>query len=249
MLNQQKHFWPGFVSHSVMSLDSLTVCLAYFHHYTPSALPGRRLSPLHLRQLALWIRYPTPHLRSLRTHPALAAHLAVLGCAKLLQLCDNLFTPSPSATTWLHLEPSKQLNSLLTALKSVSQWEQTISHFGLQRILPLDYTRFIQQTLERQLEAVGKVQAESSPGIAEKSPKIGEYLSWAEEDSGHEVWSLWLPLTLPSWLLFDLLQLGTWQPGKPLCCTPVSLATAVQRGYSSHHIQWLLETGFQFWIL
>jgi hypothetical protein len=52
-----------------------------------------------------------------------------------------------------------------------------------------------------------------------------------------ETWQLSLPITLPLPALFHLLQLGQWRPDEPLRCTPLSIATAGQRGFSLTRIE------------
>jgi hypothetical protein len=209
---------------------TLTLCLAYIHHYTPLFLPGRWFSPSHLRRLARWIGLPRPYLRSVRAHPGLAAHLALLRGAGLITATQDAFMLSPSTGAWLHASAGEQLEPFLTLLHDSALWEQVVTDLGLQDTLHCDFTAYIQQTLWRQREA----------GVTPSAAQA----YWMEE-TVEEAWRLCLPASLPPWLLFDLLQLGEWEPGEPLCCTPLSIVAASRRGYGAHHVRWLLETATQ----
>src|SRR5690606_36953580 len=100
-------------------------------------------------------------------------------------------------------------------------WQTTLEKLGLVETLPIDQTAFLQQTIQRQRAALA-----SNQGQAE----------WLAAPSPDE-WNLSLPDTLPTAPLFHLLQLGEWQPGRPLCCTPLTISAAMRRGYTPFLIE------------
>lgn len=216
---------------------TLTRCLAYIHHYTPPVLAGRCLSPTHLRRLAQWIETPKPAMRSLRTHPLLAIHIALLQGAGLITAAEEAWLVAPTATAWLQAMPAEQLAPFLLLLDSPNLWEQTVARLGLQHTLSCDYLLYVRQMLTRQSEVPPVTPVARSVALAEPA-------YWLEGPAD-TAWRLCLPVALPGWLLFDLLQLGEWQPGAPLCCTPLSITAAARRGYGAQHIRWLLETATQ----
>jgi len=57
---------------------------------------------------------------------------------------------------------------------------------------------------------------------------------------------LQLPADIPPSILFDLLQLGHWQPdSRTLLCTPLTIASEPSAALGYDHICWLLETATQ----
>jgi hypothetical protein len=206
---------------------SLTLILAYLHYYTPDKLPnGRFISPAHLRTLSHWIGQPNTSLLSVRQHPILAAHFALLHAAGFLSIVGSKIIPRPIIVPWLHASPSDQISHLLQAIASPSRWQASITDLGLQSALSLDYITYLQQSLLRQ-----NVTPSNSANTA----------VWLDTESD-EIWQLNLPPTLPLWLHFDLRQIGNWLPTQPLTCTPLTIARATQHGYGQNTIQWLLET-------
>jgi hypothetical protein len=157
-------------------------------------------------------------------HSCLATHIALLKAADLLDVTGSHLTTKPVVTSWLHTDPTDQIQQMLTILHSPI-WEDTLTQFRWQKTIPIDYTAYIQQTLQRQ---------QTNP------PLQPEPAHW-HKPPADKVWQLHLPTTLPLWQQFDLRQLGHWLPGQPLTCTPHSIAQAVQRGYGITFIQWLLE--------
>lgn len=209
---------------------TLTLVLAYLHYYTPKRQSnGRFLAPKHLRNLADWIGHPAPQLRSIRRHKPLAAHMALLHAAGFLASEDLCFTLQPTVTARLHDPLPDVIRTLLQAIENSDDWTNTLLGLGLQDTLTEAYTAYLQQSLVRQLQA--------DPATTSQA------VIWYHDES--EVWRLSLPRNLPLWLHFDLRQLGVWSPEQPLTCTPLSIATAVQRGYGCRVIQWLLETATQ----
>ena len=212
----------------VVSPLSATLVLAYSHYYTPKLLQrGCLLAPKHLRQLSDWIGFPEPGARSLKQHQPLAAHLVLLHGAELLSLTGSRLALRPEAMQWLYNCQAAQVDALLAVTADEWRWQQAAADL---RVEPsLDYRVFVCQALCRQ-------QALSlQPAAAAQ---------WS--DSGNEeAWRLSLPATLPIALHFHLRQLGQWKPGGPLVCTPMTIATAVERGYGRHTIQWLLEEATQ----
>jgi hypothetical protein len=208
---------------------SLTIASAYVHYYTPKRLPrGHFIALKHLRILAEWIRHPRlrgDRLRSIHQHPCLAAHIALLHAAQLLDLSGDYLTVHPAVTEWLHASHSDQITQLLAALDS-PHWSNTLNQLGWQEIIPIDYKAYVQQSLTRQRQ---------------QEPPDPQAAVW-QNAPDPDIWQLHLPEQLPLWMHFDLRQLGDWSPGQPLTCTPLTIAQAVQRGYGAHFIQWLLQT-------
>ncbi|MCP4429189.1 MAG: WYL domain-containing protein [Chloroflexi bacterium] len=184
------------------------------------------MAPKQLRILADWIERPAPRLRSIRQHPCLAAHIALLHAANLLDLSGDYLSVHPTAVNWFHAPHSNQIEQLLTALDA-PRWTNTLMELGWQKTIPIDYEAYIKQSLERQIYQTLSSESEAA--------------RWQDEPDS-ETWQLVLPPLLPLWLHFDLRQLGHWSPGRPLTCTPLTIATAVQRGYGQKAIQWMLET-------
>lgn len=221
-------------SHYIVTPRTLTLCLAYVHHYTPSFLPGRYLAPADLRALATWIGYPQLKLRSLRANPVLAGHMALLHAAGLLHIGGRSLYLGLEVMEWLHATPADQIGRLLVALDDQALWPATVARLGLQLTLTIDYAAYIKQTLARQQQVEAVTACENGLEVATWQPPPEE-----------EGWLLSLPAALPTWLLFDLLQLGQWQPGRPLHITPLAVAAAPARKYGYEHIRWLLETATQ----
>ena len=213
----------------MLTPTSLTIVLAYFQYYTPKCLPrGRYIAATHLRNLALWIGRPSPDLLSLRRHPALATHIALLQAMDFLNNTGDKILPQPPVMQWLHLPPEETIQSLLDILVS-PKWPSTLKGSKLDNIVTEDITVYLQQSLTRQLV--------TASSVAYKP------IRWLETTSGQ--WVLDISVELPNWQQFDLRQLGHWSPGKPLVCTPLTIATATLRGYSPDAIQWLLENAHQ----
>ena len=179
--------------------QTAALVLAYMHHYTCKFLPKRCLSPTHLNRLATWIGQPAVGLRTARAHQPLAAHLAVLSAAELVDTQGGQWVCTPAAFAWLAATSEAQLAALLTSLQTAEVWSQTLAEFGFEEVLPLDYTAYLQQTLARQRE---------------RAAPAADLATWVEA-TNEEAWLLDLPQNLPTDLLFDLLQLGQWRPGGP----------------------------------
>lgn len=206
---------------------TLTLLLAYLHYYTPELLPrGHFIAPTHLRIMAQWIGRPSPKLRSIRQHPFLAAHVALLQCAGLIPTTGPRLIPLPAVTDWLHATFSDQIRCLLAALDNPSAWQETLSRLGLGETVTEDLTVYLHQLLERQLAAP----APDESGAAYWLPEAND-----------DTWALRLPDALPLWLHFDLRQFGEWSPDHSLLCTPLTIARAAQRGYGLTAMQWILE--------
>lgn len=214
-------------SHSVTP-TSLTVVLAYLQYYTPNHLQnGRFLAPGHLRKLAEWIGEPAPKLRSLRQHPILAAHLALLFALDYLNDEGPQLTPQPTIARWLHLPNNIALHTLLNQLNTT--WSGTLTKLKLTQTITPDITHYLQQSF---------IQQQHISDTQQTAP-----IQWQNADENK--WEILLPFILPNWLQFDLRQLGEWSPNQPLICTPYTIATAVLRGYSLELIHWILETATQ----
>lgn len=210
----------------IISPFSLTLCLAFIPHYTPDWLPRRRsLAPKHLRVLANWIGCPSPQLLSLRKHPLLAAHLALLLASDLIAVNRTAVHLTLRVTSWLHQPPMQQIEALLRVLGDEAYWSDSIQELSLQKTITIDYTAYLVQQLSRQQDM---------------PPAPAKPVTLLAADEAH--WLLALSSRQSAWLLFDLLQLGCWQPGQQLRLTPLSIAMAATRGYGFEHIRWLLET-------
>lgn len=212
---------------------SLTLCLAYIHYYTPKRLPGHRFLALSaLRDLAAWIDQPRPQLRTLRRHPLLMAHLALLYAAGLLVVDEQTLSTGVGVRLWLAQEPADQLAALIHLLEGAA-WEEAVERLQWSSILTIDYGAYLCQTLRRQLDAL---------------PAAGDEAAvWVEEGADAEAgWLLELPLSTPTWLLFDLLQLGEWRPhAHALRVTPLAVARFPSAAYGFDHLRWLLEMAAQ----
>ena len=208
---------------------TIMLVMAYLHNYTPNRLPDSRLlAAKHLRLLAKLISQPDEQLRSVRQHQSLASHLTLLQAASFLHDSSNQLALQPTVTNWLHYSPQARIKPFLKIIEDTAKWSQTLCQMNLQDTITEDYTLYLRQSLARQLQTL--------PIIEEEQPVF-----WQNE-SEQDVWQLTMPRCLPLWLQFDLRQLGDWVQDSVLTCTPLSIATAVQRGYGPETIQWLLET-------
>lgn len=200
---------------------SLTLILAYIHHYAPRRLAGRRLlAPHHLQKMAAWLGLPQPTLRVLRQHWLLAAHFAALDAACFLTPAGPCLQLLPQATAWLCAEPESQLAYLHSLLDSET-WSESVNRLGLGETLGPERVAFLKQKLP------------TATSLAQ--PPYG----WWQELST-TTWRLALANTIPCFLLFHLLQLGRWSRPDRLTCTPRSVALALHRGYAPQRIQHLL---------
>ncbi len=210
--------------------NSLTHVLAYLQYYTPKHLPrGRFIAPSHLRTLALWINKPKPKLRSLRQHPALATHFVMLYALGFLNPVSRHCVPQPATSAWLRQPLRLTVRRLQTTLTS-PQWQASLDRLNLASVVTQDIAVYLAQSLAQQK--------------ATTPTKRYEPIRWLPIEETDQ-WRIHLPLTLPNWQQFDLRQLGSWSPEEPLVCTPLSIATAVQRGYGAETIQGLLESAAQ----
>lgn len=181
----------------VLSPYTATMILAYLHCYAPPILERRRLVAVgHLRAMTAWLGCPQPHLRSVRHHLPLAAHFALLRASRLASFSGAAAMLQPGVTPWLHGEWPMQIDFLLAGLREET-WQQALRELGLETTIRLDYTAYLQQVLERQRDA---------------PPLFEPQAAW-QTGGEEEEWRLHLPRGLPTWLLFDLLQLGEWQGG------------------------------------
>lgn len=217
-------------SRPVLSPHTVTITLAYLHRYTPAILPRRRLvAARHLREMANWLGYPRPDLRSIRHHHPLAAHFALLHASRFVSFSGAETMLLPGATSWLHAGTHAQIDRLLAVLEG-ERWQQALTELGLQTVLKPDYTTYLQQVLQRQDDA----------------PLPSSVHARLQVAASKQVWSLCLSPALPTWLTFDLLQLGHWQPQRKLLrCTALTVGQAMRRGYGAQMIRWLLETATQ----
>jgi len=107
----------------LISVQSVARLLAYVQYYTPRRRKrGVPFTLQHLRQMAAWVGYPKPTLRSLKQHLPLAAHLVLLEAAKLLDSTGSRLVLTPQAKGWLHHTKPDQLHALLAGLHPVA-WQ------------------------------------------------------------------------------------------------------------------------------
>ncbi len=211
---------------------TLTLTLAYLHYYTPKRVAKAHLLPLkHLRNIASWIDYPRPQLRSLQQHKILALHLALLHAAGFIDVQSAYLSAQPVITSWLHTTHPETVHILLQAVTDTELWSRACADLGLQEVIGIDNTAYLQQSLARQLAAMPQ-------------PAVNASICWLA-NTQEDTWLISIPPELPLWLHFDLRQLGHWSPTTPLTCAPYSIAAAAQKGYSAATIQWLLETAAQ----
>lgn len=201
------------MSLSPVSLKTAVLLLAYCQYYTPKYLPGRHLPLAHIRRLAHWIGWPNQGLRSLRSHPPLAAHFVLLQAAELLTHSQTQWYCQPQTYAWLKASPEERVQRLLSAIDQC-QWEVVVQEMRLQKTLSFPYATFVKQHLQK------------NPDNQHPPPPV-----WLEQTATS--WQLQIdPTLLPAPNSFNLLQLGEWDPGRPLRITPLSIAQACQRGYS-----------------
>lgn len=214
---------------------SLMLILAYLHNYTPKRLADcRLLAPKHLRFLAQLINHPDDKIRSIRQHQKLASYLTMLHSAKFIQVAGKIITVQPTINTWFHAEPQTQLRQLRQLLEDENKWSQSIQQLHLQDIITPDVLCHLKQSMVNQQCALLNIDKEAiyQPAVWQKARKT-------------DAWLLRIPSHLPLWLQFDLRQLGDWICETEVTFTPLTIATAVQRGYGRQTIQWLLETATQ----
>ena len=210
-------------NHSPMTINSATLVLAYTQHYNCKFVPGRCLTDSHLRRLAIWVGHPDHELRSVRNHPALAVHLALLKAANLLMYNQMLWYLPPKAYQWLHQPSVDRISALLLPFETC-QFEAATTDLGFSHLLTLDTKAYLQQQLSAEIHA-----------HAQQKTVLAKWLTIQPE-----CWQLSIPQKRSDSILFHLLQLGDWMPQQPLTITPDSIAQAIQQGYSLTHIQFLL---------
>lgn len=214
---------------------SAALVLAYLQHYTCKFLPGRCLAATHLNGLAGWLGVARAKRPTLRAHPVLASHLAVLMAAELVSVETGGWVCTPGVMAWLKLAHREQVEQLLMACVDEKRWTAVVERLNLLRLMQLDRAVYIQQTLTRQLQMTPP----------EKTTAV-----W--QGGSAEEWHLQLPGELPLWVLFHLLQVGEWRPGQSpgmwLAFSPVTLGRAMAQGYSptlvEHVLMQATESGF-----
>ena len=220
--------------HFVLTPQTTTRCLAYIQYYTPK-IPLKRqlLNAKDLRGLASWIGEPAPGVRRLRDHALLAGHLVLLQAGDFLQSVGGSLQLSRRVNSWLCQPRPEQIESLIAITSTEDRWQKTVDDLELRETLDLAFSTFLTQTLVRQLETKPE----------EYHPAVWTNEQADEEDQG---WGLHLPSSLPSRLLFDLLQLGTLEPENNLLhLSPLSIASFPASAYGRDHIRWLLESATQ----
>lgn len=212
--------------HPHITIDSITNTLAYLQNYTPNYLPGRYLTVSALRQLACWLQC-AGSVRSLRQHPFLAIHFALLMAADLIAHQEKIWFLKPQALTWLNCSYEEQINQLLYPFLS-GRLHSTIQGLNLDADLPVDIVAYYQQQIAQQLN---------------HPPLSTTAASW--QTIAPNEWCLCLPPNLAPDIKFHLLQFGEWFPDGPLCLTARSIAQAAQQGYGPSQIRHQLEKALQ----
>jgi len=128
---------------------SAMLTLAYIQHYNCKFIPGRCLTNTHLRHLTAWLGCPDNTLRTIRRQPALAAHIALLQAANLLQHNDAFWYLLPDALNWLNQSAPTQYDQLLKPIIN-GQYRLTVETLGLSNTVPIDMIAYIQQQLAHQ---------------------------------------------------------------------------------------------------
>lgn len=213
---------------------ALALSLAYFQYYTPSA---RRRSPAgsRLDRLARWHALaPAPATLPLRRRRALALQLALLHAARLLDLTAAIWRPSPLAGDWLRAPAARQIRQVRQAVADGEPGTTGDRLGAVARALDLgeaitpDVAAWAVQFLDRLID---QTPAASIPAALTLAP---------------DCCRLRLHETTPPALLFDLVQVGEWQPferdGGELILTPRSVARAARRGYTAQPAARLVET-------
>lgn len=207
-----------------LSVRTVALTLAYLHHYTCKYIPGRWLSVTHLRGLARWVQPGHEVTRSIRDEPFLAGCLVLAEAAELVERQSGFWLVTPATYEWLKAPLSAQIKRLLQPLINRTGWQQYVEACGLGRTIPEHLSLYWQQQLLRQ---------------SQQSDGSSPHVTWHKV--GTDVWFLRLPDTLSPYLLFHLNQIGEWQPGQALRCTALTMAQAVQRGYSLTSVRTLLR--------
>ncbi|MCL4869906.1 MAG: hypothetical protein KJ063_13135 [Anaerolineae bacterium] len=195
---------------------SLTLFLAYIHRAAPPVLSGKRLPVAHQRGLQHWLKLPNNPIspEQYRLHWQLAHQV------NFIKSSGQHLIVTPRAISWLHDDPAEQHTSLTCAL------DQLIRQSSNTPASEMVYLNYAHQHLCR-------TRSQDDTNMLPPAYWLGE----PEDDA----WYFCLTPQLKPWLLFQLLQLGEWQPEQPLCCTPISLHQAMGRGYSWEKLFWLIE--------
>lgn len=207
-----------------LTIRTITLTLTYLHYYTCKFIPGRYLSLVHLRRLASWVQPGHKVSLTIRQEPYLAGCLTLAEAAGLIHHHTGFWMVTPDIYTWLKATPAAQIKQLLRPLINQAGWQQIVKQSGLHNTIPDHLAVYWQQQLLRQ----------ANPEPIEPQP-----VSWHKVTT--EGWSLCLPETLAPYLWFHLNQLGEWQPGQPLYCSPLTIAQAVGKGYGLGMVRTLLR--------
>lgn len=212
---------------------AIALTLGYFHYYTPVRLAHTPApAAAHLVRLSAWhdLHHP-PGRHALRRHRPLALQLALLHTAGLIDLHAPTIAPTPTAARWLRAPLPDQCHALLDALDDTQSWAAHVARLGLAGALPDHFAAWAGQFLRR---AAREPAPTPAPATLSHTPSH---------------WQLRLYPSTPPDLLFDLLQLGRWQPltrdGGRLSFTPRTIARAVQRGHGPEGILYALEAAIR----
>jgi hypothetical protein len=177
-----------------------------------------------LRRLAQHIGQVNTSFNHIQEHKLLAAHLVLLYAANLLCHDDQLWYCSPFINDWLIADGVTQATSLVQAIEQC-HWTTTATETGLIDIFDEAYATWLGQCLSR----------EAQRQTSSQSPA-----QW--ESQSAETWLLHLPDTMPAHTFFHIYQFGHWLPPSLIQITPLTLATARQRGYALAFIEFILDS-------
>lgn len=203
---------------------SITLVLAYFQHYNCKFIRSRCLHAEHLRRLTAWQGYPDPRLRTARQHPLLADHLVAVVAAGLADVAAGIWLCTTRVPAWLQLPRQQQEQRLAELRRDNERLHAAAATLGWsnwqiarQSVLSFDHSA-----------TAGSAAHERHNGQA----------AWLSEEASHEAaWRLRVPDDLAPALLFELLQLGEWQPAGELRITPAAVMTC---GYGPQRVEEVL---------
>ena len=207
-----------------ITLRSAISTLAYVHHYTTPYLPARLMPIAELRRLAQHIGQANSAFNHIQQHKLLAAHLVLLSAANLLCHDDRLWYCSPFINDWLIADDVTQAASLVQAIEQC-HWTTAAADMGLSDAFDEAYAPWLGQCLRRE---------------PRRQPDFQSSAKW--ESQSAETWRLRLPDAMPAHTFFHVYQLGRWLSPSLIQITPLTIATARQRGYALAFIEFILES-------
>lgn len=207
-----------------IALRSAVSILAYVQYYTIPYLPTRLMPIAELRRLAQHIGPANTSFKHIQEHKLLAAHLVLLRAANLLCHDNQLWYCSPFIDDWLSADRVTQTTSLVQTIEQC-HWTTAATEMGLIDIFDGAYPAWLGQCLSRE---------------ARRQPASQSPAQW--ESQTDAAWRLHLPDTMPAHTFFHIYQLGHWLSPSRIQITPLTIATARQRGYALTFIEFILDS-------